>query len=49
MLQPQPFQVKFHGFLHIFFHLLFCLSSCNATINIRSVRRKSRFRFFNDD
>ena len=25
MLQPQPFQVKFHRFLHVFFYLLFGL------------------------
>ena len=49
MLQPQPFQVKFHRFLHVFFYLLFGLSSCNATIDIRRVSRKSRFRFLNND
>lgn len=49
MLQPQPFQMKFQRFLHVFFYLLFCLSSCDATIDIRRVSRKSRFRFFNND
>ena len=49
MLQSQPFQMKFQRFLHIAFYFLFCFSSCNAPIDIRGVRRKSCFRFFNDD